>query len=228
MSEWWTYRPGDFLMFAPRTYWRLFELHNEAWWPAQGLAVLAGLAIVAGLWRSRPAVLRLAIVVLALCGAFVGWAFLWQRYAEINWAAVGFAWAFGAQAIGLLVLATRPSLVLAVARVRRRVGLGLMLLAVLMHPLLALGMGRPWVQAEVFGLAPDPTAIAMLGVLLCADAGTRATRLLLGVLRAGALAWCSVSAATLATMGSAQGWVVLGAVVVGAAALVFTCAQPPV
>ena len=41
MSEWWTYRPSDFLMFAPRTYWRLFELHNEAWWPAQPLLVLA-------------------------------------------------------------------------------------------------------------------------------------------------------------------------------------------
>jgi hypothetical protein len=73
----------------------------------------------------------------------------------------------------------------------------------------------------VFGLAPDPTAIAVLGVLLCADAGTRATRVLLGLLRAGALAWCAVSAATLATMGSAQGWVVLSAGVVAAAALGF-------
>lgn len=228
MSEWWTYRPEDFLMFSPGTYWRLFELHNQAWCSAQVLAVLAGLVIAVGLWRGQPAMLRIASVVLALCGAFVGWAFLWQRYAEINWAAAAFAWAFGAQSIGLLVLAARSSLVLAAGRVHRRVGLGLLLWAVLVHPLLALAMGRPWVQAEVFGLAPDPTAIAMLGVLLCADAGTRGTRLLLGVLRAGALAWCSVSAATLATMGSAQGWVMLGTVVVGAAALVFTRAQPPV
>ena len=28
MSEWWTYRLSDFLMFSPRTYHRLFELHN--------------------------------------------------------------------------------------------------------------------------------------------------------------------------------------------------------
>ena len=26
MQEWWTYRPADFLLFSPRTYWRLFEL----------------------------------------------------------------------------------------------------------------------------------------------------------------------------------------------------------
>lgn len=219
MSEWWTYRPADFLMFAPRTYWRLFELHNQAWWPVQLLAVLLGLAIAVGLWRGTAFAPRFATGVLALSCAFVAWTFLWQRYAEINWAAAGFAWAFGAQAVGLLVLAMRPSLVWAAGRVRRRVGLGLLLWAVLVHPLLALAFGRPWVQAEVFGLAPDPTAIAVLGVLLCADAGTRATRVLLGVLRAGALAWCAVSAATLATMGSAQGWVTLGVVVLAVAAV---------
>jgi Family of unknown function (DUF6064) len=220
MSEWWTYRPEDFLMFAPSIYWRLFELHNQAWWPAQLPAVLAGLAIALGLWRFRPAALRWATGVLALSCAFVAWSFLWQRYAVINWAAVGFAWAFGAQAIGLLAMATRPSLVLAAARVRLRVGLGLVLWAVLVHPWLALAMSRPWVQAEVFGLAPDPTAIAVLGVLLCADASDRATRLLLRALRAGALAWCAVSAATLATMGSVQAWLMLGVMVLGSAVLV--------
>ncbi len=29
MQEWWSYRPGDFLLFSPRTYWRLFQLANE-------------------------------------------------------------------------------------------------------------------------------------------------------------------------------------------------------
>ena len=62
--------------------------------------------------------------------------------------------------------ARRIGIGLAAGRVRRRVGLGLLLWAVLVHPVLALAMGRPWVQAEVFGLAPDPTAIAVLGVLL--------------------------------------------------------------
>jgi len=219
MSEWWTYRPEDFLMFAPRTYWRLFELHNHAWWPAQVLAVVLGLAIAAGVWRSRPAALRWATGVLALGCAFVAWTFLWQRYAVINWAAAAFAWAFVAQAIGLLALATRPSLVMVAGRLRRRVGLGLMLWAVLLYPLLAPAMGRPWTQAEVFGLAPDPTVIGSLGVLLCADAGTRATRVLLGILRAGALLWCAASAATLGTMGSAQGWVMLGVMVLIVAVL---------
>ena len=54
MSEWLSYRPSDFLMFAPRTYWRLFELHNGAWWPAQPLAVLAELGWMGWLLRSGP------------------------------------------------------------------------------------------------------------------------------------------------------------------------------
>ena len=89
MSEWWTYRPADFLMFAPRTYWRLFELHNQAWWPVQLLAVLLGLAIAVGLWRGTAFAPRFATGVLALCCLFVAWAFVWQRYAGINWAAAG-------------------------------------------------------------------------------------------------------------------------------------------
>jgi hypothetical protein len=30
MSEWWTYSLWDFLLFSPRTYYRLFELYNLA------------------------------------------------------------------------------------------------------------------------------------------------------------------------------------------------------
>ncbi|MDT4857118.1 DUF6064 family protein [Hydrogenophaga sp.] len=225
MSEWWTYRPADFLMFAPGTYWRLFELHNQALWPAQVLAVLVGLAIVAGLCRGQAGALRGAALALALGWAFVAWTFLWQRYAAINWAAIGVAWGFGVQAIGLLVLSTRPSLLMAAEPRRRLAGLGLVLWSLLAHPVLAPALGRPWAQAEVFGLAPDPTAIATLGVLLCADAATRATRVLLGALRAGALAWCAMSAATLGTMGSAQGWVMLAAMVVAILAPGFTRAR---
>ena len=33
MSEWWTYTLSDFLLFSPRTYYRLFELHHRALWP---------------------------------------------------------------------------------------------------------------------------------------------------------------------------------------------------
>ena len=46
MSEWWTYRLDDFLLFSPRVYWRMFELHNAAFWPLQLLTLAAGLIII--------------------------------------------------------------------------------------------------------------------------------------------------------------------------------------
>ena len=45
MSEWWTYRPSDFLLFSPRTYYRLFELYNAEVWPGHVLALALGLAL---------------------------------------------------------------------------------------------------------------------------------------------------------------------------------------
>jgi hypothetical protein len=84
------------------------------------------------------------------------------------------------------------------------------------HPLLAVVSGRPWPQAEVFGLAPDPTAIATLGWLLWTDRASRGTRLLTGAARAVAIAWCAISGATLLTMGAAQACVPLSAALVAA------------
>ena len=215
MSEWWTYRPSDFLMFAPRTYWRLFELHTEAWWPAQAIvSVLAALLLV-GLWRRHGPTLRVGVFAAAVAWVFVAWAFLWQRYAPINWAASGFAWGFVVQGLGLLALSSRSAVHATPSRERRAGGLALLLWALVAHPALGLLFGRPWAQAEVIGLAPDPTAIATLGLLLCVSGEPRALQ---GVLVAGALAWLTVSAATLATMGSAQAAVpVVAALLAGAA-----------
>lgn len=215
MSEWWTYRPSDFLMFAPRTYWRLFELQNEALWPLQPLLLLAALLLLAGAWSRHLPSLRTGALGFSLAWAWVAWDFLAQRYAPINWAAASFAWGFAAMAAALFALAVRrPDT--AGSKGRQRAGLGLMLWAVLGHPLLALAFGRPWAQAEVIGLAPDPTAIATLGLLLCIDARPHA---LVWLLRAGAMAWLVVSAATLATMGSPQSAVPLAAVLIAGLAL---------
>jgi len=216
MSEWWTYRPSDFLMFAPRTYWRLFELHNEAWWPAQALVSVLTALLLVGLWRRHGPTLRLGVFAVAVAWVFVAWAFLWQRYAPINWAASGFAWGFVVQGLGLLALSSRSAVDATPSRERRAGGLALLLWALVAHPALGLLFGRPWAQAEVIGLAPDPTAIATLGLLLCVSGGPRALQ---GVLVAGALAWLTVSAATLATMGSAQAAVPVAAALLAGAAL---------
>lgn len=216
MSEWWTYRPSDFLMFAPRIYWRLFESINTAIWPAQLLLVGAALAWVLWFMRSgAEAAPRASAVALALCWLFVAWAFLLQRYAPINWAADAFALGFALQGLGLLVLVGGGPLQASVQPWRRAAGLGLLLWALLGHPLLALLSGRPWMQAEVFGLAPDPTAIGTLGWLLLLEGRAR---VLLRCLWLVPLAWCAISAATLGTMGEWTALVPLAAALLALAA----------
>jgi hypothetical protein len=212
VSEWWTYRPSDFLMFAPGTYWRLFELHNAAWWPAQPLCVATGLAWLARSARGGGAAPRTGAAVLALAWGFVGATFVLGRYASINWAASALATLPSAAALLLALLATRTDLRTTAEPVRRRAGWLLAAWALAAHPLLAWASGRPFAQAEVIGLAPDPTAIATLGLLLATDASSIATRRLLRAARAATIGWCAISAATLWTMGSAQAAVPLATI----------------
>jgi hypothetical protein len=213
LAEWWTYRPADFLMFSPRIYERLFESVNAAWWPAQPLLVGAGLAWLALRWRmptapsSRSA--RGAALMLAACWALTAWVFLLERYAPINWAATGFAAGFALQALSLALAAAAGHLGGRASGPRAAAGYAIGLWALVGHPLLPLAFDRPWRQAEVFGLAPDPTALATLAFLLLVRGDTRSAGWRLRLLWIVPLAWCALSAATLATMGSAQAAVML-------------------
>ena len=214
MSEWWTYTLQDFLLFAPRTYYRLFELYNAALWPAQILAIALGLAIVVLLRRPTPYSGRFIATLLALAWIVVAWVYFYQRYATINWIAPYFAAAFAIQALLLIWHGLiRGHLTFALVSRRNRIGLGLYLIALLMMPLLGLIFGRSLLQAELLGLAPDPTAIGTIGLLL-ASRGRHIISLLIIP-----LAWCVVSAATLWTMGSPTAWLMIAVPVVCVGAL---------
>lgn len=215
MTEWWTYRPSDFLMFSPRIYWRLFQSINQAWWPAQLLLVGAPLAWIAARTQRRLAWadrIALPAIFLAGCWSLVAWAFLHQRFAPINWIADTYAVAFAVAALGLLALAAGARLQTLDGGARARIATGLVLWALVAHPLLAVLSGRPWQQAEVVGLAPDPTALATLGFLLVVRPYRGAARWLRWLLCGSAVGWCLISGATLATMESPQAAVPLATV----------------
>jgi hypothetical protein len=175
MSEWWTYRLSDFLMFSPRTYWRLVELYNLDWWPLHMAALLAGFIALALAVSRKAMALRLMAVLLAAAWLWVGWAFHWQRYAAINWAAQYAALAFALQALLLLALGLRGGPAASPPRPgMSRLGLTLAAAGLFAYPFMAWAVGRPWLQAEVFGMAPEPTALATLGLLLVSPvAGAR-------------------------------------------------------
>jgi hypothetical protein len=197
MSEWLTYRLSDFLLFSPQTYYRLFELYNLALWPGQIAALALGLVILALVLRGPAWRGRAIAALLAACWLWVAWAYLLERYATINWAAEYFAAAFAIEALLLLEtgalfggLALQPK-----PDPFSRAGFCILVFALVLQPLIGPLAGRPWTQAELFALAPDPTAVGTLGVLLAAD---RSSWPLLVV----PLVWCAISGATLWTMGS--------------------------
>lgn len=205
MPDWWTYRLSDFLLFSPRTYYRMFELYHAQIWPVH-VVVLASVLVIAALlrreeeWRGR--------VIAGLLAAWWLWvaiAFHLERYATINWAARYFAALFAIQGL-LLVwhgvvrrrfhfgLSRQPAAYLAV---------GLLLVAFVFEPIAGLIAGRTWRQLEIFGVTPDPTAIATMAFLALST--PRAHRALLVI----PVAWCAIGGATLWALGSPEAWVVL-------------------
>jgi len=194
MSEWWTYRPSDFLMFSPRTYYRLFELSNGEVWPLQIVTIAAGLAVLFLVWRGAHG--RIVASALAAAWLFVAWAYHFERYATISTAGPYYATGFAIQALLLAWCAARRDSL----RFDRQpaparwIGWALLTAGAALYPLLAVILGRPWTQAEIAGIAPDPTAVATVGALLLAK-GRVAWLIALPLL------WCAISALTLWVMG---------------------------
>jgi hypothetical protein len=212
-GEWLTYSLSDFLLFSPRTYYRLFELHNRAVWPGHALAAALGLAILGLLRREEAWRGRAVAAILAACWLWVAWAYLLERYGTINWAARHFAAGFAVQAL-LLAWAGPLRGRLAFRRPAEdavgRAGLCLFVFALALQPLLGPLAGRPWAQVELFGLTPDPTVAATLGLLALATGRTRWELLVVPLL------WCAISGATAWAMGSPEALVMPAA---GVAAL---------
>ncbi len=202
MPEWGTYSPSDFPMFSDRTYHRLFELLNRATWPAQITTLAAGVALLVLLRRTDERSGRIASGLLAAAWLVVAWAYFWEKYATIHWAGRHIAVLFTGQALWLgWVGVVRGRIVFAANEgIVARIGIGLAAFAVLAYPLLARLFGRPWAQTEVFGLAPDPTVAATLGVVLAA-LQVRWSLLVVPIL------WSVFSGLTLWTMKSPDAWV---------------------
>jgi Family of unknown function (DUF6064) len=200
MPEWWTYRLSDFLLFSPRTYYRMLEHYNEAVWPAHLITTALGLIILGLLRRPGTTSGRSISATLAVLWVWISWMFLWKRYATINWVASYLVPLFMLQALLLVwVGVVRARLTF---RSRRDgaglVGLTLFIFSLTFYPMLARLSGRPWRQAEIFGVAPDPTTLATLGLLLLISGRPRWELLAIPML------WCSLSGATLWAMDSPE------------------------
>jgi multidrug transporter EmrE-like cation transporter len=152
------------------------------------------------------------MLVLSAVWLWVGVAFLALRYATINFAAKYAAWAFVAEA-ALLAWAGWRGRFDPPAGLARRVGIGLVVFAVLLEPLSAPLLGRPLRQLELFGLTPDPTRSRR------SERSWRCGREEGGLLMIVPVLWCVLTGLTLLAMSAKDWWIAPAA---GAAAIAFS------
>lgn len=171
MGDWLSYRLGDFVPFSAEIYLRLIERVNEAYWPLHSVAIALGVAALLLALRGYG---RLSLVLLA--PAWIGSAIIFHfgYYAELNWAAPWLGRAFIVEALLVLALValpvhSRPRRLL--GRFRIFIATALAAFGTIAYPLVAVIAGQGWTHAETFGLHPDPTTIATLGVLLLTQRG---------------------------------------------------------
>ncbi|MBE0455682.1 MAG: hypothetical protein IBX58_18805 [Roseovarius sp.] len=154
--------------FTHEEFFEVFAVYNAAIWPMPILAYLLGAAAV-GLtfWSSRMAT-GLISVILALMWLVNGGAYHWSFFAEVNPVARGFGILFVVQAL-LLVGAPfvwKSFRIVARHDARTVAGFGLAAFAALLYPALGWLAGHVYPATPMFGVAPCPTTIFTIGLLL--------------------------------------------------------------
>jgi Family of unknown function (DUF6064) len=154
--------------FTIEEFLAVFAAYNTAIWPIQIVAYCAGLVVIAALWRKWLAASWIIPVILAFLWACNGIGYHYLYFSTINPLAKGFALLFVLQAL-LFVLASLSAkkLLFVVERnVRSAAGLCLIAYALLIYPILGIFAGHGLMAGPMFGVAPCPTTIFTIGVLL--------------------------------------------------------------
>jgi len=163
-----SYRLSDFILFSESSYYRQFELYNQAIWPLHILSVIISLVILYALWKRPARAGRYITAVFVIAWVWVAYAFLYQRFYQIHVVAHWYALAFVIQALLIAwygfyenrlshFMPGRPASTLAYT---------MLSISLLIYPFIAVMADRSWRQSEMFALTPDPTAIATIAILL--------------------------------------------------------------
>ncbi len=182
------------LPYTAEVLYSVLEQYNRAIWPAQIVAAGLGLAAVVSTLRPFPGSGRLVGALLAAAWAWIGVAYYLMHMAAID---------FTAPALGVLFI-IQGALLAWTGTLRGRLawgfradafgwtGLGLVVFAMAAYPLMAWLAGHGWPRAPMFGVAPCPTAVFTIGMLLLAHGRTPLHLVaipVLGSLYCGTAAW---------------------------------------
>ena len=154
------------LPFTRDQFFDVFAAYNRAVWPAQVLAGVLGLTLLALLLRPSRGADRFIAAGLAVLWAWTGIVYHGLYFARINPAALLFAALFVLQAAALCHAALRSGLHFGTSRTAAAaLGWALLGYALLAYPLLGLWSGQRYPALPMFGITPCPLTIFTLGLL---------------------------------------------------------------
>ena len=159
------------LSYSGEVYLSVLQAYNTAIWPAPIVALLFGLIALGLIFVAPAGGDRLVSALLAAAWFWVGAVYFQSHLASIDFAAPTLGWIFFLQS---LLLVWRGLLAGNLTFGYHRdfaswIGLGLVVFALVVQPLVGWVAGDGWTSATIVGLAPGPTALFTLGLLLLAS-----------------------------------------------------------
>jgi Family of unknown function (DUF6064) len=156
--------------FTIEQFLGVFVAYNAAIWPTQIAAYCLGLVAIAALWLSGARASRLILMILALMWAQNGIGYQFLFFSVINPAANLFAGLFILQALLFaLAMFSGPRIVFEPrGNFRSFAGFAFITYAMLIYPVLGVWAGHGFIAGPMFGVAPCPTTIFTIGMLLLA------------------------------------------------------------
>jgi Family of unknown function (DUF6064) len=154
--------------FTVEQFFGVFAQYNAQVWPLQIAALLAGLIAVGLLSSNTRAAAAAILAILSAMWLVNGVGYHWLHFATINPAARLFAVVFVLEAVLLAAVAVaRPKLRFrASGDLVARFGLVCILFALALYPVIGWLAGHRYPAMPMFGIAPCPTTIFTIGMLL--------------------------------------------------------------
>lgn len=223
MSDWLTllfsYSIIDFIPVEAEIYIRLFERANAMLWPLPLISTLAVifLACLPFLKKNHYFIYFCSLTIVSASWLLVGFVFFLQLLSELTWVGHYLGIIFMLQGVLLLLnscLMFRKSALSCVqiysqlqSQKSQFIWAAALVLFISSYAMVPWLSQRSWQSIELFAIAPDPTCLATIAVIL-------ATRALPRWLLIIPLLWCLVSACLAYAMGLYSGFILLCAVIV--------------
>ena len=158
------------LPFTDAQFFAVFAAYNRAIWPAQVTAYVLGALAIALALKGGARNGRRVAGVLALFWLWMGVAYHWGHFSQINRLAYLFGAVFVLEGVLLAAVAVRGGVTFrSRTGPRGALGLALVAYAAVIYPLIGHALGHGWPRAPMFGVAPCPTTIFTVGLLLWAE-----------------------------------------------------------